>query len=339
MGVLLPSTHTNNLGSYTGVIQVAPWVTSSLQQSRILMSPSAELTGNKEVESNDYISQESPGGLTLDTMTTSTKYIFNVVCNRLSDPIISFWMGGSLTTGKQSAGSVTGEVSGYAFPNRSVQLGGNLNSGAGVFGVSAVSVSSYEGANATARVNSTAYVVGDVYIPAVANNHWYMCTVAGTSGASPPTFTTDGTDFTDGTATFIDMGLIAYTVTTDYEVDATYGVVNILDTGAIADAVSRVPTELTDAGKTFRLEIDYTRAAKSFPSIGVSTIVDTECSFWFYEDNAKVNNSVWYAKKAKIQSDGELNLKTGTEYAGVSFTITALKSGNDNIVTRNGVPV
>ncbi len=64
------------------------------------------------------------------------------------------------------------------------------------------------GALAPNRANSTAYLVGDVYVPDTPNNHYYKVTVAGTSGASVPTFTTDGTTFTDGTATVQDMGLI-----------------------------------------------------------------------------------------------------------------------------------
>lgn len=73
----------------------------------------------------------------------------------------------------------------------------------------------------SARQNSHAYAVGDRYVPASANGHWYQVTVAGTSASSPPTFATDRTTFTDGTATVQDMGLlvgysyggIAFTIT------------------------------------------------------------------------------------------------------------------------------
>lgn len=60
---------------------------------------------------------------------------------------------------------------------------------------------------AAARANSTAYAVGDLYVPATPNTHVYKVTVAGTSAASPPSFTTDGTTFADGTATVQDIGL------------------------------------------------------------------------------------------------------------------------------------
>jgi hypothetical protein len=55
----------------------------------------------------------------------------------------------------------------------------------------------------TSRANSTAYVAGDIIRPASANTFVYECITAGTSAASPPTFTTTvGDDYTDGTAVF-----------------------------------------------------------------------------------------------------------------------------------------
>jgi hypothetical protein len=60
---------------------------------------------------------------------------------------------------------------------------------------------------ATARGNSTAYLLGDIYRPAAANTFVYQCVLAGTSAGAPPTFTTVvGDDYTDGTATFTCKG-------------------------------------------------------------------------------------------------------------------------------------
>lgn len=53
-------------------------------------------------------------------------------------------------------------------------------------------------------VASTAYVVNDIMQPPTPNGYKYKCTVAGTSGASEPTYTTTiGSTFTDGTATWL----------------------------------------------------------------------------------------------------------------------------------------
>lgn len=54
---------------------------------------------------------------------------------------------------------------------------------------------------------STAYTAGQTISPPSGNGHVYRCTVAGTSGATPPgTWPTDGSSFTDGGVTWQDMG-------------------------------------------------------------------------------------------------------------------------------------
>jgi len=57
------------------------------------------------------------------------------------------------------------------------------------------------------RPVSTAVVVGQMYIPATPNGHWYEVVTAGTTGAGTPTYTTNGTNFSDGGATVKDMGI------------------------------------------------------------------------------------------------------------------------------------
>ncbi len=64
-------------------------------------------------------------------------------------------------------------------------------------------------ASPAARINSHSYLLGDLYAPATPNGHFYECTQQGTSASSPPTFSTDRSEFDDGTAKFQDMGLIA----------------------------------------------------------------------------------------------------------------------------------
>ena len=56
-------------------------------------------------------------------------------------------------------------------------------------------------AAATAWVASTAYVLGDMVVPTTLDGNVYVCTTAGTSGASEPTWdTTEGNTTADNTA-------------------------------------------------------------------------------------------------------------------------------------------
>lgn len=60
---------------------------------------------------------------------------------------------------------------------------------------------------ATARANSTAYLVGDIVRPATGNGHLYRCIVAGTSAGAPPTFpAVSGQTVTDGGVTWAEIG-------------------------------------------------------------------------------------------------------------------------------------
>jgi hypothetical protein len=57
------------------------------------------------------------------------------------------------------------------------------------------------------RANSTAYAVGDLVRPATGNGYLYRCVVAGTSGGSPPTYSTVlGRETTDGTVVWVTAG-------------------------------------------------------------------------------------------------------------------------------------
>lgn len=53
-----------------------------------------------------------------------------------------------------------------------------------------------------------AYVLGDARRPTVANGHFYRALVAGTSGATEPTFPTNGGSVIDGTTVWEDQGTI-----------------------------------------------------------------------------------------------------------------------------------
>jgi hypothetical protein len=340
MPFILPSTHQNSLKILRGSATFAPFASDGGKQAAVILSPSSDFSYSESSEQAQYISAESGIGTVLDQTTTSITRSAALTCNRMDKDVFALWLAGVAKTLAQASGSVTGEMTAYAFPNRQISLGGTVNGSTGVFGVSAVSLSSYEGANADDAAVSTAYVVGDVVVPATPNDHWYMATVAGTSAGTAPTWPTDGSTVTDGTVTWQDMGLIDYTASTDYELNLGYGGVNILSTGAIATAVSKVPAALREEGKTFHLSADYTRAAESIDQIATSSTVQLDGELKFYEENPKGGNGIWVARKATLSPTGDFALKSGTNYGAMQFAVTILQPDDGTpALTRNGIPV
>lgn len=335
---LLPSTHSNDLKILRGIAKFAPKNSNGTKQSAMNLSPSSEMSVSMATETTQYVSAESGVNEILDTTLISVSRTGALTCNKMADDVKALFLIADAGAIAQASGSVTGEQTSYIFPNRSVQLGGSVNSGAGVFGISSVTVSSYEGANAADAAVTTAYVVGDVVVPATPNDHWYMATVAGTSAGSAPTWPTNGSTVTDGTVTWQDMGLIDYTVTTDYELDDDYAIINILGTGAIATAVSRVPASLRNDGITFHLSVDYTRSAQTVNQVATKSAANLEGEFWFYEQNPKGGNSVWYAPSATLSPNGDFALKSGSEYGAVGFGLTFQTPPTGSGLYIDGVP-
>lgn len=334
----VPSTHQNNLKILRGYAYFAPENEDGTMQAEICMSPSSELTLNLESETAEYISAEEGVADQLDQTTISVARGFALTCNNMSDEILALWVVGDSSTVSQSSSSVTGERTSHVVPNRTIPLGMSANNGTGITTFSALTVESYEGANAATRANTTAYVVGDVVIPATPNDHWYMATAAGTSSGTPPTFPTNGTTVVDGAVTWQDMGLIEYTVADDYEEDTATGVIHVPTTGAIATAYGRVPASLRAAGRSFTLEVAYTRPAATFGQVQTSASATKRGRFRFVEKNAKGSNGVWFAPLINLAPTGDLALKSGTDYGAAQFTGAFQKTPSQAALYRNGVP-
>lgn len=337
---MLPSTHKDGLTPTRGYAKFAPRNPNGTLQAQIQMSPSAEMTFGQEPNSISYTSQEEGLGQILDTTVLGVPRTINLSCNRLVKEIKALYYIADVTDLTQASATVTGEISPHVFPGRSVQLGGTANNGAGVFGVSAETIESYEGANAATHATTTVYEIGDVVIPATPNTHWYMCVAGGTSHSSAPTWPTNGSTVAEtGGVTWQDMGLIEYVLGTDYELDGDYGILHVLETGALATAISRVPASIRATGESFRLESAYTRAAKTVSQLATKENANVEGEFWFYEKNPKGENSVWYIPSATLAPTGDFATKSGDEYGVMEFVITPQKLPGKAAMYQNGVPL
>lgn len=325
---LLSSTHDNALQKRKGIVMVEFFNDDNSLQAMTPLSPSAELTFNLTATSSSYISQESGVGEVLDSSTDSVSRKFKIKCNRMTQEVRASFVVGKIQELAQATGSVTAEISGYVAGGRAVQLGGSVNNGAGIFGVSAVVVSAYEGLEAAAHAVSTPYAIGTALVPSPDNDHWYMvvASTTGSSAAVAPVFPVNGSTVVDGGITLRDMGLIEYVAGTDYELDADYAITNLPNTGAIAVAAARVPASLRADGKTIRLSSDYTRSAKTVTQIAAdSTKGARKCRFRFYSQNPKGADDVWFAPLATLTPTGDWSQKTGSDYSGVEFEVSCEK--------------
>lgn len=274
---------------------------------------------NITVESEQFEHFSSESGLQEKDLefTISIDRTGTITTDNLSNENLELFLAADATEVTQSSASVTDEAIGPVTANRTYQLGTSIAKG-GVRNVSAVTASFKEGDDASARANSTAYVVGDFYEPATPNDHFYVCTVAGTSAGSPPTFKTDGTTFADGTATFQDLGTIAIANTSDadFTVDTTLGLLNVKPTGAIATALSVLPS-----GSTLTLNVDYTRAAATRDQIATSASVSLEGELKFIADNPQGANQDVFLPDCTLSPNGDLPFITDQEVGSCQFSL------------------
>lgn len=274
---------------------------------------------NVAIESEQFEHFSSESGLeTKDlTFTRSINRTATVTTDNMSNENLQLFLAAATSVISQAGGGVTDEVIGPVTSERIYQLGTSVAKG-GVRNVSAVTASFKEGDDAPTRVNSTVYAVGAFYEPAAANSHFYVCTVAGTSAGSPPTFTTDGTTFTDGTATFRDVGLIAIanTANADYLIDTTLGLLSVVSTGAIATALSRLPS-----GSTLSLNVDYTKATITRDQIATSGSVSLRGQLKFLADNPYGDQQDVFMPDVTLAPNGDLPFITDQDVASCQFEV------------------
>lgn len=171
---------------------------------------------------------------------------------------------------------------------------------------------------AAARANSTAYVIGDYYLPATPNGYVYKCTVAGTSAGSPPTFsTTVGATFADGTATFRNVGSALLVAETDY--DASGGGITFTDDVAMYAGESAI--------------VSYTKAAGHSIEALLNSAQEYELFFDGLNEAQSGKPVTVHAFRVKLGPTGGLSLIGDDFYAGEQ-TGKVLKD-----TTKNGTTV
>lgn len=272
------------------------------------------------VETENYQHQNKEEGLNvidLDTPVSVTR-TSNITIDNLNNDNIALFLGATTSTFTQSAASVSAEAVLKIKPERACQLGTSLSL-AGVRNISAVVPT----VNAAARANSTPYAKGALYFPATPNNHLYACTVAGTSGGSLPTFTTNGTTYSDGTATFIDLGVVnSLTVDVDYVVDATNGLLSIMKTGKLAGVYNAaIAAGLLESEFSINLAVDYTRPLNTRQEIHAGATAAVTCRILFKAANAYGDNQDVLIPLCTLAPSGALAFIGENEVSSVEFAV------------------
>lgn len=271
------------------------------------------------VESENLQVFSSEGGLAeviLDTPLSITRSATINVINFSADNL-GIFLGASVSTLSQTSASVTNEAFAGIRSERAYQLGVSV-SPSGVRGISAAAVD----VNASSRANSTAYAVGALYVPATPNTHLYICTVAGTSDASLPTFTTDGTTYADGTATFKDLGVVTSLVGgTDFLVDGALGLLSIPTTGKLGAAYAAAVAAVGTGNFSLNIHVDYTRPANTREQIATGSQASVQGQLKFVADNPIGDNQDVFFPDCTLRPNGALPFITDQETASVEFAV------------------
>lgn len=289
------------------------------------IGPGQEASLTVEVTTAELPNFEVGIGGTLASATISRAFTLETAISGRAEHIMALWGMGAWEDVSVSATPVTGEISNQVAVGGAIFLGLNSTSRVPAKNVSSVTVAV---APPAARANSTAYAVGAIVEPATPNGNWYMATAAGTSGASPPTYPTDGSTVSDGTVTWRDMGPKTYSATTDYDLFAPEGTIMIPASGAIADAISRVPAALRAAGKTFTLALGYTQPARTQRVLKSNRTEDYEGDLIIKAGGVGVKDDL-HVPKCTVRPTGALPLKA-EEYATLSLTITFVDAADED---------
>jgi hypothetical protein len=301
-------------GSKTGLMELAALQGFNLNGSPNKIEAYGNATGRKAK---------------LDSTTIGVDYTAKTKLLHVSHEVLAMAFLGDKAVINQASGTETGHEVGPAAGDRRYQLGVTVAKPTGDRKATVTAVDSKEGTNASAWAATTTTAVGDVVVPTVANAHWYMAEAStGDTGAAEPTWPTDGSTVTDGGVTWRDMGVITYTVTTDYTVDAARAQLVTVEGGAI-DVAAKLAAAITLADgseATFSLLVDYSKAALVRNQV-IPAGSDVQGELMVNVEDLKGNAKDYYFAKTSITLDGDLTLinEPGSEqYQEVPISIEVL---------------
>lgn len=327
-----PLTKSENIVLGRGVCYFAPFDTAGRPMGERDLGEVEGLTLTIEQQVESKYSMRSAVATKLVEYVTQTDFSGEFTVADMSADNIAMFLAGSKSTVTQAATPITNERIYNAQSGREYQLGALSGSPAGARNVSAVTVSLYELENAVARVDSTPYVIGDIY---KVSTGVFLCTANGTSAGSPPSMVTTsvGASTTDGTATVKYLGTTgAFTVTTHYLLSAEAGRVGIV-AGADLALACDLYTDVTDL--YLSLNVDYTPAAEERDRMVTSGGGSITGQFRHVADNSIGTNRDTFISSCKLSTNGEIPLiGEGTAAVTMRLGVNEKDSSTPHIIVE-----
>ncbi len=260
-----------------------------------------------------------------DEVVTKITRTGKLTTRQISVENLALFLAANTSIVDQQTAAVTGENK-TVFPDRYYQLGASTSQPSGVRAVASVTV---VGKTAADRANTTAYAVGDRVKSATTPTHIFVCTVAGTSGASEPTWpTTIDATVTDGTVTWRCETLITLVSGTDYTVDTT-----------LARAYALPGARVSQYGGQWTF--GYSKLAMQWEQLKTGSAGSLSGALRFVADNAKGDNRDNFAPNVTLAPSGDMVIKADSPaYMELSFDLTFSKGANgEPALTLDGRPV
>lgn len=313
-----PLTHSENYVFGRGVCYFAKFDANGVPMGERDLGNVPGFTLTVTSEKKEHFSSRSGLRRKDRSITISVAFDAKLTIEDMSAENLALFMAGSVATVTQAATPVTNERIYNAESGREYQLGVTTSNITGVRGVSSVTVKLYELVNAAARVNSTPYVIGDIF---KSSTNVFLVTASGTTAGSAPSYTTTaiGDATTDGGATVKFLGTTAaFTVVTHYALSTESARVGIV-AGANLALGCDLYTEVT--GDYLSLNVDYTPAANTRQQVTSSGEGAVSGQFRFIADNAEGDNRDLFLASCNLAADGDLPFITESDVAAGTFTL------------------
>lgn len=255
-----------------------------------------------------YSSENGVRELDDETLTSVTR-AGKLAVRQISEENLALFFAAQASVHVQVAGVVAGEAA-NVLPDRHYQLGATVANPSGARNVNTVTAAANPAI--AAWQSAHAYTLGAQVKPAASPLYAYQALSAGTSGASAPSWPTAvGDVVTDGTVSWVCIGILAPVLDTDYTVDEARARVYVLPAARVS---SQYPMPWA---------FGYTKTAASRPQLKTGGLVSVSGALRFEAHNLKGANRDLYGANVLLAPSGAIVFKDDSpKYGELSFEIS-----------------